>query len=553
MSAYLNLGGFGKKVTTSSADCQQWMDRGVVHSFGFNRDEAIRCFQRALSFDTNCAMAHYFIAYNNAADYNNPDGYDYAVGFQETKKALQMATLKDTPLSEWEVALIEAQVHRFSWPVGSKSLEELHRNYANAMRPVYEKFGGKDPDIAAMFAEALMMLAPWKLWTAPPDIKPAIPETEELVSVLERALEKHPTHPGLCHFYIHTFELSATPEKAVAVAEILRISVPDHGHLLHMPTHIDMWLGHYKEAVETNKRAVKADEKYVSMSGCNNEFYKIYRVHNYHFTVWAAMFDGQFETAMEYAEAAEKQLGLDAVTYKLGDLPVGSQYLEAFATIPWHVLIRFGKWEEIIQRPIQEDKDLYPSTVATAHYARGIAFAVMGRLEEADAERVMFYDALKNKALENRYLMNNVMYDPVHHSGILDVAEAVLSGEVEYFKGNYQQAFDYLRLAVKRDSNLPYDEPWGWMMPARHVLGALLLEQGHATEAEAIYREDLKKYKDNLWSLLGLHQALRLQNKTQEAELVKASFQTAIARADISIQASCMCATKIKKTCVCCQ
>ena len=217
------------------------------------------------------------------------------------------------------------------------------------------------------------------------------------------------------------------------------------------------------------------------------------------------------------------------------------------------MLIRFGKWEEIIQRPIKEDKELYASTVATAHYARGIAFAVMGRLEEADAERVMFYEALNNKALKNRYLMNNVMYDPMHHSGILDVAEAVLNGEVEYFKGNYQQAFEYLRLAVKRDSNLHYDEPWGWMMPACHVLGALLLEQGQATEAEAIYREDLKKYKDNLWSLLGLHQALRLQNKIQEAELVKASFQTAIARADVSIQASCMCATKTEKPYVCCQ
>ena len=549
MSAYLNLGGFGKKVTTSSADCQQWIDRGIAHTFGFNREEAIRCFQKALSFDVNCVMAHYFIAYNNAADYNNPDGADYAVGYKESQKALDMA--KCTPVTDWEKALIEAQVHRFCWPVCSKSLEELHRSYANAMRPVYKRFGDDDGDIAAIFAESLMMLAPWKLWTSP-DSKPAIPETEELILVLEQGLEKYPTHIGLCHFYVHAMELSSTPEKALPAADSLRVSVPDHGHLLHMPSHIDMWVGHYKEAIESNRKAVEADEKYVSMSGFDNEFYKVYRLHNYHFMVWAAMFDGQYSTAMEYAEATERQLGPVAVTSKLGDLPLGSLYLEAFATVPWHVLIRFGKWEDIVKRPIKEDKDLYPAVIATAHYARGIAYAVMGKLDEADAERKKFYDALQNKALANRCLMNNVMYDAKDHCGVLDVAEAVLNGEIEYFKGNYQQAFQHLRLAVKRDINLPYDEPWGWMMPTRHVLGALLLEQGEAAEAEAVYREDLKQYKDNMWSLLGLYQALKLQNKTQEADVIKASFQTASERADIKIQASCLCATKTCSDKPCC-
>ena len=546
MSDYLNLGGFGKKVTTTSSDCQLWVDRGIVQTFGFNREEAIRCFQKALGFDSKCAMAHYFIAYNNAADYNNPDGMDYAAGYNEAQKALQIT--KDTPLSDWEVDLIEAQVLRFCSPVGSKPLEELHRNYADAMRLVYQKFGENDVDIAAMYGEALMMLAPWKLWTVPPDIKPAIPETKELVTVLESALEKQPNHPGLCHFYIHTMELSATPEKALPAADSLRISVLEQGHLLHMPSHIDMWVGQYKEAIETNKIGVIADETYATKTGHDNELYKMYRLHNYHFTVWAAMFDGQFSTALEYAEAAQRMLGPDAVTCMLGDLPIGSMYLEAFTSLPWHVLIRFGKWEEIIKRPIKEDKDLYAGAVATAHYARGVAFAVLGKTEDAEAERKKFYDALQNKALKNRHLFNNVMHDPEHHSGILDVAEAVLNGEIEYFKGNYQEAFQHLRLAVKRDIDLPYDEPWGWMMPARHVLGALLLEQGEAVEAETVYREDLKQYKNNLWSLLGLHQALKLQQKTEEAEQVHTSFQAAKVRADVNIQASCLCATKI-----CCQ
>ena len=532
---------FGKKVTTTSPECQTWMDRGLFEMVGFNHEEAIRCFQKALNYDKNCAMAHYFIAYSNAADYNNPDGLDYAVGYEESVKAMETAT--NSQVSDWEMELIKAQLHRFCWPPGSRALEELNRNYATEMRAVYQKFGEDDVDIAAFYAESLMMLAPWKLWTSPPEYKPGIPETEELVSVLETALQASPQHPGLCHLYIHTMELSATPERALPAANVLR--GVDHGHLLHMATHIDMWVGQYKEAVDTNKKAVIVDKAYVEKSGIENEFYKTYRLHNYHFTAWASMFDGQYSTAIQYAEGIEKQLGPEAVTFKLGGLPVGSMFLESFASVPWHVLIRFGKWEEIINRPLKEDKDMYASTVATAHYARCIAFAVTGRLQEADAEWKKFYDALNNKALELRYLFNNVMHDGENLNGILDVAEAVLNGELEYYKGNYQEAFKFLRLAVERDINLPYDEPWGWMMPARHVLGALLVEQGEVVEAEAVYREDLKQYKDNLWSLLGLSQALKKQGKMEEAELVQASFQKASARADVKIQASCLCATKI--------
>ena len=536
---------FGKEVSTTSPDCQTWIDHGILEMYGFNHEEAIRCFQKALGYDDNCAMAHYFIAYSNAADYNNPDGLDYAVGYEESVKAMEKA--KNGKVFDWEMELIKAQLHRFCWPPGSQPVEELHRKYADEMRVVYQKFGKDDADIAALFAESLMMLAPWKLWTPSPDYKPGIPETEELVTVLETGLKASPQHPGLCHFYVHTMELSATPEKALPAADTLRNGF-QHGHLLHMASHIDMWIGHYQEAIDVNKKAIDADEAYVQKSGIVNEFYKSYRLHNYHLAVWAAMFDGQFATAMQYSEAMEKQLGPEAVTFKLGGLPIGSMFLEPFSSVTWHVLIRFGKWEEIINQPLKEDKDMYASAVATAHYARTIAYAVTGRIGEAETERKKFYDALNNKAIELRYLFNNVMHDGENFGGILDVGEAVLNGELEYYKGNHQEAFKFLRLAVERDKNLPYDEPWGWMMPARHVLGALLVEQGEVAEAEAIYREDLKQYKDNLWSLLGLSQALKQQGKTEEAELVRASFEKASVRTDIKIQASCLCATKI-----CCQ
>ena len=548
MSTQLKLEGYSIKVTTDSPDCQLWVDRGVIQMYGFHHEEAIRCLQKAVSFDSKCAMAHHFIAYSNACNYNNPTGLDYAMGFKEAEKALELATNEGGALSEWEMAVIKAHQHRFCWPAGSKPMAELNKNYANEMRTVYQKFG-KNPDIAAFFAESLMALGPWKLWTPPPEYKPSMPETEELVLVLEKALNSHPQHPGLTHFYIHTMELSATPEKALPIADTLRVCSLNQGHLLHMPSHIDMWVGQYKEAIEINKLAVVADEAYVQESGVDDEFYKMYRLHNYHFVAWAAMFDGQYTTAMQYAEAIERQLGIESVTFTIGGvIPMGSLYFEAFATVPWHVLIRFGKWEEIINRPVKEDKDAYAGTVVTAYYARAIAYAVTGRIKEAKEEQAKFCDALNNKALVGRLQHNNIMHDAEKHNGVLDVAEAVLNGELEYYQGNFQEAFKHLRLAVQRDSNLLYDEPWGWMMPARHVLGALLVEQGEVAEAEIIYREDLKQYKDNLWSLLGLYQALKQQGKTEEAELVQAAFQKASARADVKIQASCLCATKI-----CCQ
>ena len=264
-------------------------------------------------------------------------------------------------------------------------MSELHENFAKAMKSVYEKFGEENVDVATIYAEALMMLRPWALWTSPPAIKPAAPETVKLVGILERALKQSPTHPGICHYYIHTMELSDSPKKALPAADMLRTRYPDQGHLLHMPNHIDMWVGQYKEAIEINLKGVLSDEEYVLKTGRDNEMYKMYRLHNLHFTSWASMFDGQYETAMKYAEKAEMLLGEEAVTCKLGDLPLGSRYLESFGSIPWHVLVRFGKWEDIINRPLKNE-DLYPSTVATSHYARGIAFAVMGKLDEADHE-----------------------------------------------------------------------------------------------------------------------------------------------------------------------
>ena len=538
------LTGWYNKVTSSSSECLELIDTALLHVFNFNHDQAILDSKKALKFDKYCPMVHLLIAYSNAGHYNNIAGFNHLEGYEESQKALSLS--KTVSLSDWEKELIEAQVHRFCYPVGAVPPETLNKNYANVMRDVYRKFGENIIEVAAFFAESLMNLAPWHLWTPYPDYKEGIPETGEIVKVLEDGLKQFPSHPALCHLYIHTMELSATPEKAMACADVLRNTVKEHGHLLHMASHIDMWVGHYTEATEVNERAVLIDKKYMLTSEVENNFYKMYRLHNMHFTAWAATFNGQFNKSLQFAEETLQYLNKEAITSVLGDMPLGMIILEPQRIIVWEVLVRFGKWEEILKRPMEEDEDLYPSCTAMSRYARGVAYAALGKVAEAEAERDLFYKSLKNKTLAECRMYNNYLYDPKKPGRcLLDIAESVLNGEIEYRKGNFKQAFDHLRLAVKRDAGLIYNEPWSWMMPTRHVLGALLLEHGDVEEAEAVYREDLIQYKDNMWSLLGLHQTLKAQHKLEESQSVFEKYQKASASADIKVGASCLCATKM--------
>jgi tetratricopeptide (TPR) repeat protein len=320
-------------------------------------------------------------------------------------------------------------------------------------------------------------------------------------------------------------EASPTPGKALPAANSLRDAMPGAGHLVHMPSHIDVLVGDYDAAVLANQRAVQADGEYVKMRGSLN-FYTLYRVHNYHFIVYAAMFDAQSELAFEAAEELVRQIPAEM----LEEIP---DFLEAFVPTPYHVYVRFGRWDEILELP-EPAADLFV-TRAVWHYARALAFASTGRVEEAVAEKKAFDSAIETIP-ETRLLFNN------SSRSILSVAEAMIDGEIEYRRGNFDVAFEHLREAVRRDDKLNYDEPWGWMQPARHSLGALLLEQERAQEAEEVYRADLKRHPSNAWSLHGLAESLEQQGKTEAAAKVRNEFDTACSRADVGIKASCYCA-----------
>jgi tetratricopeptide (TPR) repeat protein len=439
-----------------------------------------------------------------------------------------------------ERVLIIALQARYQAPEPVEDFTGWNDAYADAMRAVYRDYTD-DLDIVTLFAEAMMNRTPWLMW----DLNSGHPadgaDTLEAADVLERALELPASrvHPGVLHMYIHLMEMSPHPEKALRAGDWLRGLVPDSGHLQHMPTHIDVLCGHYRDVVEWNQAAIVADRKFLERDGPMN-FYTLYRTHDYHFKLYGAMFMGQYETAME---AADEMLATIPEGLLRVKQPPMADWLESFIPLKMHALIRFGKWQEIIDTPLPRDQELYCVTTALIHYAKGVACAASGRIGAAEEQRARFRAAV-GRVPETRYLFNNSALD------ILAIAAEMLNGELEYRKGNYDVAFGHLRQAVALDDGLPYDEPWGWMQPARHALGALLLEQDRVEEAATVYRADLGlddtlgrafQHPENVWSLHGYHECLLRLGRLDEARIIKQRLDLALARADVPINASCAC------------
>ena len=549
MDDYYDLGTYSRAVTTGSPQAQRWFDRGLLWSYGYNHDEAIRCFRKAIEHDRDCAMAYWGIAYASGPNYNKRwDAFieqELKEAVAQARLATQAALVHIDRASPVEQGLIRALEQRYQANQVT-SLEQLfswNDAYAASMRDVYRSFAD-DPDVAALFAEALIDRTPWLLWDLRTGQPAAGADTLEAVAVLEQALqrmERHGAapHPGVLHMYVHTMEMSPHPERALRAADVLRDLVPDAGHLRHMPSHIDVLCGDYRGAMITNSRAIQADSKYLEQEGPLN-FYTLYRCHNYHFKLYSAMFLGQYQPALEAANQLQATIREELLRV---EQPPMADWLEAFVSMKVHVQIRFGKWQDILATPLPNDQSLYCVTTAMLHYARGVAHAACGHVAAAETEQQLFLDAL-TRVPATRYIFNNTCID------ILAVAGAMLSGEIEYRKGNYDSAFTHLRQARSLDDNLPYDEPWGWMQPVRHALGALLLEQGRVEEALQAYRADLgldntlsraSWHLDNVWSLHGYVECLKQLGRDEEAAAAQTRLDLAMARADVPITASCFC------------
>jgi tetratricopeptide (TPR) repeat protein len=542
---YYDLGGYIRAITTKSPDAQLWFDRGLNWVFAFNHEEAIKCFTKAVESDPGCAMAHWGIAYAAGPNYNLPwhryDPAGKARALAASYDAMQNALANASRATPVEQALINALPARYPQREAIKDQRGWDKAFTVEMRKVFNKYRD-DLDVRCVFVEAIMNETPWQMWDLTTGGVAKDAGTAEAVELLETAFRDMPdswSHPGLLHLYVHLMEMSPFPQRALRVGDRLRDLVPDAGHLIHMPTHIDVLCGHYRDVVVYNQKAVEADRKFLAREGALN-VYTLYRSHNHHFIIYGAMFLGQYTPAIKAAQEL-----IDTTPEELLRIPSPpmADFVEGYLSMKQHVLVRFGKWQEIIDQELPKDCELYCSTTAMMIYAKGVAHSTLGNIAEAERARAAFREACA-KVPESRRVHNNTVVD------LLAIAEQMLSGELEYRRANYDVAFKHLRRAVKLEDALPYDEPWGWMQPSRHALGALLLEQGHIAEAEAVYRADLGfdgkltracQHLENVWSLHGFHECLTRRGDTVEAPLIKARLDLATARAEVVVRASCFC------------
>jgi tetratricopeptide (TPR) repeat protein len=509
------LGPHTRKITTSSPEAQEYFNQGLAFLYAFNHDEAIRSFARATELDPACAMAHWGISVANGPHINNPavDEAHAKAAWAALTKARENAA-SATPV---EKALIDALGKRYADPQ-PQDRSGLDKAYADAMRQVW-KAHPQDADVGALFAEAMMDLRPWDLWTN--DKKPQ-PGTPEILHVLESVIAMSPNHPLALHLYIHAVEASPEPGKADVAADRLRDLCPGLGHLVHMPSHIDVKRGRWEQAITANRKAIIADDTYIKHSAPPG-FYRVYMAHNRHMLAFAAMNRGESKLATEMIR--EMLAGIPADFIK-AFAPV----IDGFFATPYEMHLRFGRWDAMLAEP---DPDaMFPIARALRLFARGVAYAALGRVEEAKAEQAAF---LKHRATvpKEAFFSNNTAAD------LLAVAEKSLAGEILYRSGKTEEGFQTLREAVKLEDRLRYAEPPDWIQPVRHTLGAALMKSGLADEAEAIYREDLQIWPENGWSLLGLAQSLRAQGK--DAKEIDTRFRKVWANADIKVTSSCLC------------
>jgi tetratricopeptide (TPR) repeat protein len=533
---FQGLGTHTRPVTTASKDAQAYFDQGLNFLFAFNHDEAIRSFRRAAVIDPACAMAWWGVAIANGPHINNPlvTPERAAAAFEAVGRARAAAANASAKPTEVERALIEALGARYADPNAAGPSQgtpqgaapppgdrtALDHAYANAMRSLWRSHP-KDADIGALFAESLMDLRPWDLWT--PDSKPQ-PGTDEVLATLESVLAIAPTHPLALHLTIHALEMSTTPEKADTAADRLRELTPGLGHLVHMPSHIDVRRGRWVQAMTANEKAMEADRRYNAQVP-RQGFYGLYISHNHHMFAYAAMMVGQSGAALK---------AIDAMVARMPEewKREYSAIADGFSAMPLEVRMRFGKWEEILAAP--EPPQHLPIARAMRLYARGVALAATGKPTEARAEQKAFETARAAVPAEAQFGNNT-------GAGILTVAAHLLEGEIAYREGKVDDGLAAMRKGVAAEDGLRYDEPPDWILPVRHALGAALLQSGKHSEAETVFRDDLKRLPDNGWSLFGLGRALRLQKKDKEATDVEARFKNIWSGADIELKSSCFC------------
>jgi tetratricopeptide (TPR) repeat protein len=513
-----NLGNHSRTITTSSPDAQAYFNQGLRLIYAFNHDEAARAFAKAIEFDSTCAMCYWGAGESLGPNYNMPAMSDRWAALWQAVQSAQNNAAHATPV---EQALVAALAKRYSGPdpLPPEKMQPYNETYAKAMGDVARRYPDDD-DVQVFYAEALMTANPWKLWSA--DGR-ASPGTAEIVATLETVLARNPQHPGANHYYIHAVEASPQPEKAVAAAERLPGLIPGAGHIVHMPAHIFQRVGRYADAGAANRAGIKTDLAYIDKAKPPAWTYYsgMYLGHNYQFLGYAAAMQGRSAEALQATRDMRAHIP-DAVLH----MGMG---LDWYAAEPYFAMERFGRWSDVLAESAPDPA--LAALNAAYRYARVVAFAATGKIEEANAEKAQL-DAIAAATPPDAPAGLNTAKD------LMAVASLVASARIAIAQGKHDEAIATLREATGKEDALAYDEPADWFVPIRHLLGEELLKAGKADEAEGVYRDDLQRHPDNGWALYGLARALKAQQKVDAAATVEEQFKRAWKDADLTLTAS---------------
>lgn len=503
-------------VSTRSAEAQRHFNDGLTLIYGFNHDEAVRSFEKALRADPKLAMAHWGIAYALGPNYNvDVDPEREKKAFEHISTAAELAQQEN--VSQAERDYIAAMARRFSG-AADPDLKKLARDFVAAAGELSRKYPD-DLDAAAIYADAMMCLRPWKLWTK--DYQPA-EGTEAIVATLESVLKRDPDHIGANHLYIHAVEASKHPERALEAAARLPGLAPELGHLVHMPSHIYARVGDHESAVTTNEAAVEADRAYFQKTpeGKQGVYGMMYYPHNIHFCAYAEAWQGNYKSSSAWA----KQLYREAAPH-VAHMPM----MEGFTAVPIGIEAKFHRWEQILSSE-SPDPTTMPITTALWHYARGLARVSAGDLGQAMSERDKFL-SLKSKLPPDALFG---MLNSADH--VLNIAQRTLDAKIAERQKSFPDAERLLREAIALEDDLTYMEPPDWLSPSRETLGGLLLRMNKPVDAEKVFREDLDRNPRGGRSLFGLMKSLEAQGKTHDASLVKRQFDIAWKNADTQLR-----------------
>ena len=510
------LGNLHHPIATRSREAQQFFNQGLTFVYGFNHDEAIRAFRRAAELDPASPMPHWGIALALGPNINlDVDPEREKAAYDEAQRAKALALRQGAGARANERAYVDALVTRYSNDPKA-DLKALAVQYKDAMRDVTRRYPN-DLDAATLYAESLMDLRPWQLWSH--DGTPA-EGTEEIVTVLESVLKRDPMHIGANHYYIHAVEASKTPGRALASARRLDTLVPAAGHLVHMPAHIYMRTGDYHAAVTSNAVAAEVDRKYIEATKAGGVYPLMYYNHNVDFLASAAMMTGQFTEA---SRAANELVA--SVTPALAGMPM----LEPFAAKKLYVLLRFSRWDQVLALPPPDGK--WPLLTLLSHFGRGVAHAALGHVSDAKLEQVAYYDARKKISGDTEWGYNKAR-------AMLAVTDAVYDARVAAAEKQLGAAIESWRRAVAAEDALDYNEPADWFYPTRESLGAALIRNTSFEDAERVFRADLERNPKNGRSLFGLWQSLVAQGRTADAARAEREFKAAWQHADIELKLS---------------